>query len=78
MSAINRKEYKDAQREKNHILTRFVDILPMLDPNSTVAKCIADPDYTLSAEFVIKHANFKDNGDGTMTISRPVPYQRES
>lgn len=44
---------------------------------SIVEKIIADPDYIYSAEFVMKMANYKDNGDGTITFSRPNPYERE-
>ena len=43
---------------------------------SMVDKLIADPDYIYSYEFVMKNANFKDNGDGTFSMQRPVPYQQ--
>ena len=33
---------------------------------STLYKALVNPDYIWSYEFVMKHSNFKDNGDGTL------------
>jgi hypothetical protein len=64
-----------SRKESDELFKKIADSIPKLDPNSEVGKVIADPDYIYSAEFAMKHTNFKDNGDGTMSISRPVPYQ---
>jgi len=42
-----------------------------------VQKVIEDENYIYSAEFALKMANFKDNGDGTISFVRPTPFTRE-
>jgi len=48
---------------------------------SMVQKVIEDENYIYSAEFALRMANFgqrsiKDNGDGTITFTRPCPFSR--
>jgi hypothetical protein len=48
------------------------------DSQSTfINKLIHQKDYIYSYEFVMKMANFTDNGDGTLTFKRPAPYVDE-
>ena len=43
----------------------------------TLQKLLTDPDYIFSYEFIMKHSNFNDNADGTITFSKPIPFERK-
>ena len=43
----------------------------------TLQKPFVDPDYIWSYEFIMKNSNLKDNKDGTISFSRPIPFSSE-
>lgn len=47
-------------------------------PTETLHKLFKDPDYIYSYEFIMKDSNLKDNEDGTISFSRPIPFSSET
>jgi hypothetical protein len=43
-----------------------------------INKLLHQEDYIYSHEFIMKMANFTDNGDGTLTFKRPAPFVDET